>query len=226
MNTFIFDLYNTLIDIRTDEHRLETWEGVAEFFATYGIKADTERLADAYERVWREQLEIKRAEKKFLYPEGDIVTVFEEMAKSFGGELPTDAATEAARIMRRASKVWLRPFDGVLELFAKLRAFGAKIYLLSNAQAAFTYGEIEECGLIDKFDGMLISSEHGCRKPDPAYFQILFDKFGLDKDKSVMVGDDKESDGKGAKAFGIKYLWTPGGAAKFTEKLVKLAKEK
>lgn len=226
MDTFIFDLYNTLVSIRTDEQRSSTWLPVAEFFRERGLNADPDKLRVWYDEFWYKQLDERKAEGKFAYPEGDVVEVFRAMAKNLGGEWSYETGEDAAKLMRRSSMVYIKLFDGTLELLASLRALGAKLYLLTNAQAAITYDEIEECGLMNKFDGMLISSEWGCRKPDPKYFEILFDKFGLKKADSVMVGDDKESDGKGAKAFGIKYVCAEGGAAAVSDKLIKLAKSR
>lgn len=225
MKNFVFDLYNTLIEVRTDEHCERAWTPVCRYFADNGIDVGWKKLNELFDAYWAD-FKAQAKSSPFAYPECDCVEQFSSMARSLGGELTKEQAAEALCIMRKASIEKLRPFDGVPELFSDLRARGARLYLLSNAQAAFTYGEIEECGLSDKFDGMLISSEHGCRKPDPAFFKILFDKFELDKRESVMVGDDKKSDGEGAKAFGIKYVFTPGGAAKFRDKLVKLAETK
>ncbi len=223
MKNFIFDLYNTLIDIRTDEHRQSTWTPVVDYFAERGITADGERLAAQYDEFWYSQLDARKKEKKFAYPEGDVVEVFREMAKAAGGEFSREAGEEAAKCMRRASYEHIRLFDGTKELLVKLRGLGAKVYLLSNAQAAITYDEIDDMGLSDRFDGMLLSSECGCRKPDPKFFKMLFDKYGLDKRDSIMIGDDKDSDIAGAKAFGIKFLHVPGGAANQAAKIIKLA---
>ena len=226
MKNFIFDLYNTLIRIHTDEYREETWQPVARFFRERGIEADALTLRALYGEGWNNAIAEHEREKKFKYPECDIVEIFRAMVSKTGAEASYEICEEAVKCMRRASRVEFSTFDGTLELFLKLKACGAKIYLLSNAQAAFTYDEIEECGLLNRFDGMLLSSEYGCRKPDPAFFKILFDKYGLDKRDSVMVGDDKESDGKGAKAFGIKFVCAEGGAALLTDKLVRLAQSK
>lgn len=85
--------------------------------------------------------------------------------------------------------------------------------MLSNAQSAFTPDEIASVGLTDKLDGVLLSSDCGCRKPDKAFYTMLFDKYGLDKDGAVMVGDDETTDGAGAASFGIAYVRADGGAA-------------
>ncbi|MCH5162031.1 MAG: HAD family hydrolase [Clostridiales bacterium] len=218
---FVFDLYNTLIDIRTDERRQETWTPVVEYFKAHGMKRVDERsLAESYERYWKLFEERAKAERVYVYPECDAVSVFESMARAAGGKLSRSQAEEALKIARRASIVWLRPFDGVKELLEKLRERGAKLYLLSNAQAAFVYDEIKDCGLDGVFDGVLISSECGCRKPDKAFFGILFDKYDLDKSATVMVGDDAQNDVHGAHAFGIEAVWAGGGAVAHEKELL------
>ena len=226
MKNFVFDLYNTLINIRTDEHRGETWAPVVGFFGERGIQSDAETLKRLYFESWSEHVAAREREKKFKYPEGDIAEIFGMMVGKLGGSLSREECEEAARCMRRASMVSMSVFDGTLELFLRLRACGAKLYLLTNAQAAFTYDEIESCGLLTRFDGILVSSECGCRKPDAAFFKMLFDKYNLDKRDSIMIGDDKESDGKGAKAFGIKFVHAPSGAASVADKLISLAGKK
>lgn len=226
MKNFVFDLYNTLISIRTDEHRDETWRPVVEFFRERGIETDIDTLRSMHDEGWINQLAEREREKKFKYPEGDITEIFRTISQRLGGDFSHDVCEDAAKCMRRASRVSLHLFDGTLELFVKLKSLGAKLYLLTNAQAAFTYDEIDECGLLSRFDGLLVSSECGVRKPDPAFFKMLFDKYGLEKRDSVMVGDDKESDGKGAKAFGIRYVCAEGGASAVADKLVRLAQGK
>ncbi|MDE7464726.1 MAG: HAD family hydrolase [Clostridiales bacterium] len=225
MQNYIFDLYNTLIDIHTDEHRQSTWTPVAEYFKAHGMKRVSEQsLCADYDKYWKLYLERAEADRQYVYPECDAVSIFESMARAAGGRLTRVQAAEALCIMRKASVVHKRLFDGTTELFEELRARGAKLYLLSNAQAAFTYAEIEECGLKDAFDGMLLSSECGVRKPDAAFFEMLFDKYGLDKASSVMVGDDTENDVRGAERFGIAAVWAGGGASAHAKELLDLAK--
>ncbi len=227
MDVFIFDLYNTLIDIRTDEGREQTWTPVVRYFAEHGMKNIAwQKLREDYERYWKLFLERAEAERRYSYPECDAVSIFESMARANRGKLSRSDAEEALCIMRRASRAHMRLFDGTNELLSGLRARGAKLYLLSNAQAAFTRGEIRECGLDGAFDGVILSSDCGVRKPDPAFFQMLFDEYGLDKAKSVMVGDDMDNDIRGAERFGIAGVWAGGGAAAHADELFKLAEDK
>lgn len=222
MRDFIFDLYNTLIDIETDEHCEAAWAPVVEYFAERGITADWRRLCYEYDKCTARFGESAKS-GAFAYPECDCVEQFMRIASSVGGNITTADAEEALRLMRRGSVKHMRLFEGTEKLLADLRGCGAGLFLLSNAQSAFTCGEIEQFGLKDMFDGILLSSDCGCRKPDPAFFGMLFDKFGIDKGGAVMIGDDITSDGKGAADFGIAFIHTDGGAAAHADEILKAA---
>lgn len=227
MKNFIFDLYNTLIDICTDEHREQSWLPVVDFFAERSIRSDASTLIKLYDECWSKHLDELYKKSEYRYPEGDIVCVYRLMASALGGKLSDEDAARCAVIARRASHVWLRIFDGVFELFTELRRCGGRVYLLSNAQSVFTRDEIALVGLTeDKFDGVMLSSDYGCRKPDVAYFSKLFEKFELKKSESVMIGDDPETDGKGAAEFGIEFVYAKGGAPECARRLTEMAAER
>ena len=214
MDTFVFDFYNTLVDIRTDEGRESTWLPVADFFAAHGMKnVAPMQLKELYDKYWKLFYERAVAERIFTNPECDAVSVFESMARALGGRLSRADATAALKIMRTASIDWLRVFPGTFELLNTLKSAGAKIFILSNAQSVFTADEIKNNGLWDIFDGIIMSSDVGVAKPDPAFFEMLFDKYGLHKASAVMIGDDSYSDGRGAASFGIPYVFAGGGGA-------------
>ena len=93
------------------------------------------------------------------------------------------------------------------ELLDTIKANGGCIYLLSNAQRTFTENELNMLGLTPYFDGICISSDEECSKPDSHYFEILFDRYGLKKEESVMVGNDYLSDIGGAADFGVDSVY-------------------
>ena len=62
-------------------------------------------------------------------------------------------------------------------------------------------------GLTPYFDGVCISSDEECSKPDAAYFDALFSRYGLRKEESVMVGNDYLADIGGAADYGIDSLY-------------------
>ena len=99
-----------------------------------------------------------------------------------------------------------------------LKKAGKKLYLLSNAQRSFTWQELESTGLIPYFDGILISSDEGCMKPDPQFYEICCKRYQLEKAQSVMIGNEMGSDMAGAKAVGIDGFYISRAAVFHEEK--------
>lgn len=112
-----------------------------------------------------------------------------------------------AEAFRCYSTKYIKLYDGVLDLLDTLKAKGKKIYLLSNAQRSFTENELNMFDLTKYFDGICISSDEECSKPDEKYFKTLFDRYGLEKSESIMIGNDYISDIGGAADFGIDSLY-------------------
>ncbi len=65
---------------------------------------------------------------------------------------------------------------------------------------------------IDKlFDEVIVSSEHGVKKPDPKFFEALVTKAGVNKDE-IFFTDDNLDNIEAASTFGIKaYRFTTVG---------------
>ena len=62
-------------------------------------------------------------------------------------------------------------------------------------------------GIYELFDGILYSSDAGVKKPSHYFFEDLFEKYGLKKEDSVMIGNEYEADILGADAFGITSMY-------------------
>ena len=95
----------------------------------------------------------------------------------------------------------------IKEILAQLRRQGCRVWLLSNAQRAFTEYELRYLGLLDAFDGIYISSDHMCRKPDRRFFDALIYGEDLDRKKCIMIGNDRDTDIKGARSAGLDTLY-------------------
>ena len=90
-----------------------------------------------------------------------------------------------------------------------LKEKGKNVYLLSNAQRIFTENELDMFGLSEYFDGILISSDYCCSKPDVNYYNALIKKYNIEKSETIMIGNDPVSDIQGAKNAGLKSLFIP-----------------
>jgi putative hydrolase of the HAD superfamily len=102
---------------------------------------------------------------------------------------------------------YVRLYDFVPELLEKLHNADRKIYLLSNAQRIFTEPELKLLNIYDCFDGIVISSDEGCKKPSPRFYRALLDRYSLDPKESIMIGNDPDADIKGAQSVGLDTLY-------------------
>ena len=193
---FIFDLYGTLIDIWTDESRDELWEGMAL------LLGDGEENAAS---VREEYLALCRSFHKGGYHELNLLRVFEKMLEN--RQVDTSVAPSLASEFRRMSMVRLGCFRGVKTMLSDLKAAGGRVYLLSNAQSCFTVDELHSCGLYDLFDGIVISSDIGVKKPSVEAFEIALKTFNIDKENSIYVGNDMRDDILGASRAGLRTLY-------------------
>lgn len=193
---FIFDLYGTLIDIWTDESRVELWEGVAL------LLGDGE---ERWESVKAEYLSLCREAHKGGYHEINLLSVFERMLEN--RRVDTSVAPSLASEFRRLSMVRIGCFRGVKTMLRQLKRAGGGIYLLSNAQSCFTLDELRMCGIYDMFDGIVISSDIGVKKPSCDAFDIAFKTFGISRENSIYVGNDMRDDILGASGAGLRTLY-------------------
>lgn len=207
----IFDLYGTLVDIHTDEDLPQVWERTAAFCSTHGAAYAPEELRAVWLKLLSEaQREIEapsRRESHKAYPELRLELIFRQLFLEKGVPASLALAVQAGQVFRRASTQYIRLYEGAKELLTGLRASGRGVWLLSNAQSCFTHMELEELGLLPLFDGVLLSSDCGCKKPDPRFFRMLLEKFSINPGQAIMVGNDGVCDILGAKGVGLDTLY-------------------
>lgn len=204
-DNYIFDLYGTLVDIKTDEWAKDTWKKWCNYLDEKGIK-------HPYYWFFRRQFFKKDKEyrkERILngdsdYPEIDIIKVYRELFTKYGNtELSDELLNEIAYQFRVCSREYMRLFPGVIEFLDKIKEKGKHAYILSNAQASYTLPEIKEFKLDEMVDDFIMSSDFGYMKPEPKFYEILLKRHNMDKEKTVMIGDSLSSDIKGAKLTGI-----------------------
>lgn len=205
---YIFDLYGTLIDINTNEWSAQLWKKMAILYGYHGADYSYRELHSEYDRL----VDIEKKAVHHRHPEHSVIDikmdrVFRQLFKQKGVKPSKALVLEVCEVFRCFSTKYIRLYDGVTELLDTIKRNGGRIYLLSNAQRTFTENELNMMGLTPYFDGICISSDEECSKPDFNYFQILFDRYGLKKEESVMVGNDWLSDIGGAADFGIDSVY-------------------
>lgn len=205
---YIFDLYGTLIDINTDEWSSDLWKKLAVLYAYKGAHYTYEELNEEYNRlVALEKESVRKKHSDYTFIDIKIEKVFKKLFTQKKISVSKAQVMFAAEAFRCYSTKYIRLYDGVKDLLDTLKAKEKKIYLLSNAQRSFTENELNMFGLAPYFDGICISSDEECSKPDLHYFKILFERYNLKKSESIMIGNDYLSDIGGAADFGIDSLY-------------------
>ena len=202
----VFDLYGTLVDIHTEESDL-VWEKTAYYFGFYGARYTGPQLKAAFEAALRRR-EAKAGQSYECFPDIPFEEVMAELFREKGvTENAEVLGVNAAQLFRISSLDYIRLYPHALEALAKLRKAGYRLWLLSNAQAIFTAYELRLLGLGDQLDGIYLSSDYQCRKPDLRFYQALIDERKLDVSKTLMIGNDRQTDIAGAKAAGMATLY-------------------
>jgi putative hydrolase of the HAD superfamily len=91
-----------------------------------------------------------------------------------------------------------QPVEPMYEALRRARAAGVRTCLLSNSWGNTYPHEL----FAELFDGVVISSQVGLRKPDPAIFQHALDLIGLPPHECAFV-DDIEHNVRAAESLGI-----------------------
>ncbi len=204
----IFDLYGTLVDIRTDEFSLDFWRKAVQVFAMGGASFSPGELRSSYSRYVKWAMRFERLKHPtYKHVDLDLLEVFRKLYADKGITADELLLRDTAHRFRTDSTLMIGLYDGVTDLLEGLKQAGKGVYLLSNAQESFTIPEMDELGILPYFDGIMISSEERVCKPQRQFFEKLLEKYHLDPQECLMVGNDKNADMKGAKAVGIDGLY-------------------
>jgi len=207
---YVFDLYGTLLDIETNEEKADLWDKIAIMYRYKQADYTGKELKEKYIKfVAEEKAEVRKRHPEFAHIDIKIEKVFVRLFSEKGVTVDDSYVKTIATAFRCYSTVMIEIFDKVKETLTALKKQGKKIYLLSNAQRIFTENELNMFGLMPCFDGILISSDYECSKPDVHYYDALVENFNLKKSETLMIGNDSTSDIEGAKNAGLSALYIP-----------------
>lgn len=211
---YIFDLYGTLADIRTNEGKPSLWKHTATYLTLQGAPYTGAELKKTYRRLV-EEVRREALQKAALLPhppgpeeiEVDLAVVFRRLYTRKGVSPTGEAVAHLALLYRTLSLDYLRLYDGAKELLETLRSLGRRVFLLSNAQRLFTEPELRSLGIFSLFDDVFISSDTGFLKPSPRFYQALLQKHDIAPEASVMIGNDWQADAWGTHRNGLAAMY-------------------
>lgn len=102
--------------------------------------------------------------------------------------------------------------EGAQELCESLYGL-CRMYIITNGIAEVQRGRMGLASIGRCFEELFISEEMGCRKPDSAFFDKVFERLGeVDRAKILVVGDSLSSDVAGGINAGLDVCWfNPNG---------------
>ena len=149
---YIFDLYGTLIDIRTDEWNQEPWDEFAKWLTKKGMPYTGKEVRALYvSEVNRLEAEPTEYDKREI----DIIPVFEAICKKYKPDITPEEVWEIGENFRVITTHMIKLYPNTKKVLEGLKKAGKKVYLLSNAQRVFTWQELEKTEIIDYFDDIL-----------------------------------------------------------------------
>jgi phosphoglycolate phosphatase len=106
-----------------------------------------------------------------------------------------------ARVNGRES----RPYPGVPETLARLRAASIRLACVTNKASAFTAPLLAKTGLAPFFDAVVTADQAGTRKPHPGPFLRACETLDVAPGEAMVIGDSA-NDAEGARAAGCRVL--------------------
>lgn len=98
--------------------------------------------------------------------------------------------------------------DRCVDVLERL-AEGYRLGVVSNvwAPSEVFVRALQAAAVLQLFEVVVFSSDHGCVKPSAKLFGRALESLGLPPERVVFVGDDLRCDVEGAKAVGLRTVW-------------------
>ncbi|MEJ6754003.1 MAG: YjjG family noncanonical pyrimidine nucleotidase [Flavobacteriales bacterium] len=93
-----------------------------------------------------------------------------------------------------------------IELLSELQP-NYKLHIITNGFQEVQHVKINQSGMAKFFTIVVTSEMAGAKKPNPLIFNYALEKAGANLENSVMIGDDLNTDIKGAVNVGMKSIY-------------------
>lgn len=191
MNSFkaiLFDLDNTILD------RTRTFGQFTNAFINHYV-GHVETTQEIFDRI----IDLDQDGYK------DKHELFSELLD----ELPWKVRPEHVELMDFYAEQYVKNavlMDGALEVITHLRKT-YKTGLITNGKTNIQYGKIDQLGIRENFDLILVSEEVGIKKPDPRIYELALNKLHIQPEECLFIGDHPVNDVEGAVKAGIPAIW-------------------
>jgi putative hydrolase of the HAD superfamily len=203
IKAIFFDLYGTLIDIRTDEQDPWVYAILSRYLQYHLVQVRAEELKEVYFGEIEQQFRKGRE----VYPEVDVYKIFSIIMNKYGNKwYPESVIVDTVMLFRSLAMRRFGLFPYLFETLSQLEK-QSEIAIISDAQWVFAEPEVEILGLDRFFQHKILSSHYGYKKPDVRLFQTAMKKLRVKPEESLYIGDNLRKDLVGAKKAGMRFIF-------------------
>ncbi|MFT4127933.1 MAG: HAD family hydrolase [Gordonia sp. (in: high G+C Gram-positive bacteria)] len=201
-----FDVNGTLVHIHTEDDMDAAFRAVGHLLTYQGIDLRRHQVKDLYFQT----LSAQKRDSTETYPEFDAPgvwrTIIEANATDFTHALPPEKLQQLPVLLAETYRGMTRRR---LKLYPHVRAVLRSLHgripmaIVTDGQSTYARGELHKVDITDYFETVVVSGDHGYRKPDARLFQMAIDVLGTAPEKTLYVGNDMYRDIFGAREVGM-----------------------
>lgn len=198
LRAVLFDVYGTLVDIHTNDHRDDVFDSLSRFLEYRRVFIPGRELKELYFDHINQQI----ARSRERHPEVDVTRAFGHVLRERGRTTDRYLSMITTQLYRSLCRERMRLYD---ETFWTLTEFRKqyRLGIVTDAQRVFCKPELRTLRLENFFDALVISSDYGFRKPDPRLFHIALAALDVPASEAAYIGNKYETDLVGAKEAGL-----------------------
>ena len=190
------DLDDTILDFQKAEY-----VALSKTLCSFGLDP-TETVLKRYNLINKAHWEA--LERKELTRDQVLLGRFQVLFEEMGITVDPEAVARAYEHNLSIGHWFMPGAEEAVERLSKKY----KLYLASNGTATVQAGRLASANISHFFEEIFVSQEIGANKPSIEYFERCFARIpGLDKSKTIMVGDSLTSDILGGQNAGIATCW-------------------
>jgi putative hydrolase of the HAD superfamily len=205
----LFDVFGTLVGYEADVARLP-YPATHELVRSWGWDGSHDDFVETWAAV-SARLEEMAATDHREYAMADVAASF---AAAAWPSLPPERHGTLIASFLAEWQLGVRPIDGVAAMIHRLAA-RYRLGVVSNTHdPGLVPALLGRLGVLDAFEVVLLSVDHGHRKPHPSIYVAALDAFGCAPADVAFVGDTFAADYEGPTAAGMTaYLIDPSHVA-------------
>ncbi len=196
-----FDLDITLIDIKKAQYK-----AIEDLYSIYNFSDKTD--LSSFTKTWDDLTDYHYAfytRKEISYEEQRnrrIIDLFKEY------DMPLDKTpTEIFSIYLKSFEDNWCIFDDVYETLDYLYQKGYKLGVISNGDLNQQTDKLSRTGILKFFEVVTASSEYDYSKPDPKLYETIVNRYNINKEEMIMIGDQVDKDVLPCLEIGIDAIW-------------------